>query len=42
MKKIFYITVLIGSLLFASEQDFHDDEIKEADCLILKDENSMD
>ncbi len=41
MKKIVYITVLIGSLLFASEQDFHEDEVKEADCLILKDENSI-
>jgi hypothetical protein len=41
MKKIVSIAVLIGSLLFASEQDFHDDEVKEADCLILKDENSI-
>ncbi|MFA7084509.1 MAG: hypothetical protein WC141_08250 [Arcobacteraceae bacterium] len=41
MKKILFITVLLNSFLLASEHDFHEEETKEADCLILKDENSI-
>lgn len=41
MKKILFLVAFLSTLLMASEESFHQDDIKEADCLILKDENSI-
>jgi hypothetical protein len=41
MKKLFFLIIFIGSCACASEIELHEEVIKEADCLIVNDENSI-
>jgi hypothetical protein len=41
MKKFFYLVLMLSSFVWASEQEVQDEVLKEADCLIINDENSI-
>ena len=41
MKKLFYAIILLTTFLFSAEIELEEEVIKEADCLIVNDENSI-